>query len=99
MTVLAVGAVVLFTLLGLWQWHRADEKRALEAAYAAGGAAFASDIGARSTSSLRRYAQVRVHGRYDAEHQFLLDNMSHGGRAGYQVLPPFRLDAGGLAPA
>lgn len=96
MTVLAVGAVVLFALLGCWQWHRADEKRALEAAYAEGGAGFTTDLGARSTTDLRRFALVRVHGRYDAEHQFLLDNMSHGGRAGYQVVTPFRLDDGRL---
>ena len=96
MTALAVAGVLLFVLLGRWQWHRADEKRALEAAYAAGGADFASELGARSTTALPRYAQVRVHGRYDALHQFLLDNMSHGERAGYQVLTPFRLDDGRL---
>ncbi len=96
MTALAVVGVLLFVLLGLWQWHRADEKRALEAAYSAGGADFASELGARSTTDLPRYAQVRVHGRYDGMHQFLLDNVSHGGRAGYQVLTPFRLDDGRL---
>lgn len=96
MTLLAVAGVVAFTLLGRWQWHRADEKRALESAYAAGGADFASDLGKRATASLPPYAQVRVHGRYDAMHQFLLDNMSHGGRAGYEVLTPFRLDDGRL---
>jgi surfeit locus 1 family protein len=94
MTALAVAGVLLFVGLGRWQWHRADEKRALEAAYATGGADFASDLGERSTASLPRYTQVRMHGRYDALHQFLLDNMSHGGRAGYEVLTPFRLDDG-----
>ena len=96
MTALAAVGVLLFVLLGRWQWHRADEKRALEAAYAAGGTDFASALGSRATTDLPRYAQVRVRGRYDAQHQFLLDNMSHGERAGYQVLTPFRLDDGRL---
>ena len=96
MTALTLAGVLLFSQLGRWQWQRADEKRALTAAYAAGGADFASTLGTRSTTELRRYAQVRVHGRYESGHQFLLDNMSHGGRAGYQVLTPFRLDDGRL---
>ena len=96
MTALTLVGVLLFGQLGRWQWHRADEKRALTAAYAAGGADFASVLGTRSTSALPRYTQVRVQGRYETMHQFLLDNMSHGGRAGYQVLTPFRLDDGRL---
>jgi surfeit locus 1 family protein len=96
MTALAVAGVLLFVQLGRWQWHRAEEKRVLEASYAAAGADFASELGTRATTALPRYAQVRMHGRYDAAHQFLLDNMSHGGQAGYQVLTPFRLDDGRL---
>ena len=38
MTALTLVGVLLFGQLGRWQWHRADEKRALTAAYAAGGA-------------------------------------------------------------
>jgi surfeit locus 1 family protein len=43
---------------------------------------------------LARYAQVRLAGRYDGEHQFLLDNMSHAGQPGYQVLTPLLLADG-----
>jgi len=94
MTILTLVGVVLFTLLGRWQWHRAEEKRALAAAFIAGATDFSSELGHRSTGDFPRYTELRVHGRYEPEHQFLLDNMTHAGRAGYQVLTPFRLDDG-----
>src|SRR6267378_246575 len=34
--------------------------------------------------------RVSVTGRLDGAHQFLLDNRTHGGRAGYEVLTPLR---------
>jgi surfeit locus 1 family protein len=37
---------------------------------------------------------VRLNGRYDGAHQFLLDNMSHQGQVGYQVLTPLQLSDG-----
>jgi surfeit locus 1 family protein len=43
---------------------------------------------------LPRYAQVRLQGSYDREHQFLLDNISHSGQPGYEVLTPLRLADG-----
>ena len=96
MTLLTVVGVVLFAQLGRWQWHRAEEKRQLAAAFVAGAADFSSELGRRSTAELPRYTQLRVHGAYEPAHQFLLDNMTHAGRAGYQVLTPFRLDDGRL---
>jgi surfeit locus 1 family protein len=96
MTVLALVSVLLFAQLGRWQWHRAEEKRALAAAFIAGAADFSSELGRRSTGELPRYTQLRAHGHYEASRQFLLDNMTHGGRVGYQVLTPFRLDDGRL---
>ncbi len=96
MTLLTVVGVLLFAQLGRWQWHRAEEKRELAAAFAAGGADFSTYLGRRSTAELPRYTELRVRGRYEADHQFLLDNMTHAGKVGYQVLTPFRLDDGRL---
>jgi surfeit locus 1 family protein len=93
MTVLTLAAVVAFCALGRWQWHRAAEKRVLNADFSAGAAAF-SDLGSRSVGDFPRYAQLRVHGRYDGVHQFLLDNISHRGQPGYEVLTPLLLDDG-----
>ncbi len=94
MTALALAGVLLFAQLGRWQWHRAAEKRALAAAFVAGSENFTTALGSRPTAALARYTQVRVRGRYDDAHQFLLDNMSHEGHTGYQVLTPLRLGDG-----
>jgi surfeit locus 1 family protein len=90
---LALLGAVLFTGLGRWQWHRAGEKRAIAAEFA--GAATASEpLGRRSPRDLARYARIALVGHFDADHQFLLDNMNHGSQAGYQVLTPFVLEDG-----
>jgi len=92
-TLATVAAVIVFALLGRWQLDRADEKRALAAAFAADGPAV--ELPADS-SPLPRYQRVVARGRYDTGHQFLLDNRVHEGRAGVQVLTPLVLDGGGL---
>ena len=91
-TLATVAAVVVFALLGRWQLDRADEKRALAAAFASGGPAVELPD---DSSSLARYQHVVARGRYDARHQFLLDNRVHEGRPGVQVLTPLVLDGGG----
>src|SRR5580692_6207540 len=93
LTILTLLAVLCFVRLGFWQWHRAQEKRAIASAFEAGNATVA-DLGARPTDSLPRYTQVRARGRYDGDHQFLLENLSHDGLPGYQVLTPLLLADG-----
>jgi surfeit locus 1 family protein len=87
---LALLAVLL--TLGFWQLDRMREKQALFAAFAAGS---------RETVELRslpadaraRYQHSTVTGRYDSEHQILLDNMTHQGQVGYRVLTPLTFGA------
>jgi surfeit locus 1 family protein len=93
MTLLTLAAALLFVRLGVWQWHRAQEKSALQQQFSAGSLAVAN-LSSGSTAGLPRYAQLRVDGRYDTEHQFLLDNISHDGRPGYEVLTPLHLRDG-----
>ena len=93
MTLLTLAALLLFVRLGLWQWHRAQHRQELAADFGAGGQSVV-DLGARAVSEFPRYAQLRLQGSYDGEHQFLLDNMSHDGRPGYEVLTPLRLTDG-----
>jgi surfeit locus 1 family protein len=95
MTLLTLAAVAAFIALGRWQWHRAAEKRTLNAEFSA-SAATVSDLKDRAIADVTRYTQIRVHGAYDGAHQFLLDNMSYRGQAGYEVLTPLRLDDGRL---
>jgi cytochrome oxidase assembly protein ShyY1 len=42
----------------------------------------------------RRYLPVELHGYYDSERSFLLDNRIHAGRAGYHLYTPLLLDDG-----
>jgi surfeit locus 1 family protein len=90
----AVG-VVFFSLLGVWQLERAEEKRALVGQFSAGQQSTVA-LTAESASSLPRYQNVQARGRYDPQHQILLDNMpSELGQAGYRVLTPLALEGGG----
>ncbi len=93
MTGLTVLLCVLFVVLGRWQWGRAEQKRELWAQFARGNGEVMA-LGARATTDLPRYARVRVEGRWEPLRQFLLDNRTHDGRAGYEVLTPLVLDSG-----
>ena len=90
-TVVTAVAVLLFVLLGNWQLSRAAEKRALDEDFSRGGPALPlppADV------ALPRYQRVAANGSYDADHQFLLDNMSEAGQAGVHVLTPLLLADG-----
>lgn len=93
MTALTVLLLAVFISLGRWQWGRAEQKEALARGFAA-GAEEAQPLGALSTATLPRYAVVSVTGEWDAARQFLLDNRTRDGRAGYEVLTPLRLADG-----
>jgi surfeit locus 1 family protein len=96
-TVLTILGVVLFARLGLWQLHRADEKQALLAQYAAGQHSLI-DLTVADAPTLPRYQRVRVRGHYDPAHQVLLDNMPwQNGRPGYRVVTALELEQGGWA--
>jgi surfeit locus 1 family protein len=93
-TLLTVVLIVLLASLGRWQLRRADEKRALFEAFAAG--ADATRVIDRQTPALPRYQHVEALGTYDGSRQVLVDNMTdEDGRAGYYVVTPFALAGGG----
>ena len=92
-TLLTLALLALLISLGRWQLHRADEKRALFDAFAAGSGAV-HDIDA-ATPKIPRYARVEARGHYDGSRQVLIDNMVSGERAGYFVITPFALKDGG----
>ena len=82
----AVGAllVVQFAGLGVWQVSRAFEKRAELQAYD-GQTGFTPLV---SGMNLRPYQKLEAEGVFDAEHQFLLDNIILNSRYGHYVLTP-----------
>ena len=91
MTVATLCLLVLFVSLGRWQWTRAEFKREIVTEFATQSGAVVP-LGSRSTTELPRFSQVEITGRWDKERQFLLDNRTRAGRAGYDVLTPLRLD-------
>ncbi len=93
MTALTAALCALFVYLGHWQWDKGIRRQAEWADFAR-GADPAVELGSQATTALTRFQHVEVTGRYDAEHQFLLDNITHDGDAGYEVLTPLALDDG-----
>ena len=91
---LTLALVALLVSLGGWQLRRAAESRALLAAFDTAGAGAPALPPAASPGQVAHYAHVRLAGRYLPQRQFLLDNMTHAGVAGYRVLTPFATDAG-----
>jgi surfeit locus 1 family protein len=89
-----IGLVLAATVCisaGVWQIDRAEQKRQIFATFemAAGDDVLRELINDQDAAKFR-YRHLKVSGRYDGEHQILLDNMIHDGRAGYQVLTPLR---------
>jgi len=92
-TLLTLGLLALLLWLGVWQLHRAEEKRVLYDEFAAGSdATVPLDL---ATPRPRRYQHVEAQGHYDESRQILIDNMVDVGGAGYFVITPFALAGGG----
>jgi surfeit locus 1 family protein len=92
MTLAALVLLGAFVSLGRWQWHRGEAKQAVWAEFARDTAA--QPLDGRRVAELPRFARVELDGSFLTEHQFLLDNRSHLGRPGYEVLTPFLLSSG-----
>jgi len=86
MTLLTLAGVALFVGLGNWQWSKGNHRAQVESEFGKRGGI--EDVGERDLSGVSRFQRVRVTGRWDTQHQFLLDNRTHEGRAGYEVLTP-----------
>ncbi|HUQ12413.1 MAG TPA: SURF1 family protein [Steroidobacteraceae bacterium] len=89
MTLATLVALSAFVSLGRWQWHRGEAKQAVWAEYERNAGAQA--LGSRRIDELPRFAHVEIDGSFAPEHQILLDNRSHQGQPGYEVLTPFLL--------
>jgi surfeit locus 1 family protein len=98
LTAIAALFAVAFAALGVWQLRRAAEQEAQSQRFIAGAELPALDV-LPEGSALEdmRYRRVTLAGRYVPEVQVLLDNMTHRGVAGYEVLTLFAPAAGGLS--
>ena len=91
-----VAAVAL--ALGNWQLRRAEEKQSLQAELDAATRRPAMPLASLAEGvDLVPGQRVRLEGEWMLEAGIFLDNRTHAGRAGYQVLTPLRLpDASGV---
>jgi surfeit locus 1 family protein len=96
LTLLALAIAALCVRLGFWQWRRGVD-REREWQRFAQGAARLVDPGSGDLGSLPPYQRVQLSGELDGAHQFLLDNRSWQGRAGYEVLTPLIRSAAATA--
>ncbi|MEI6360622.1 MAG: SURF1 family protein [Actinomycetes bacterium] len=99
-TVTVIVAIIAFGLLSMWQWHRADQKRAqrveLQTAIAAPPvpiAAVALPAGGGITA-VDEWRHVFVTGTYDPASQVLVRKRPLDARNGFWVMAALREDSG-----
>ncbi|HEY8053314.1 MAG TPA: SURF1 family protein [Steroidobacteraceae bacterium] len=90
---LALFLCALFICLGVWQWRRGGVRQEEWSRFARGTDALVA-LGDHGLDQLPLFQHVSVSGTLDGAHQFLLDNRTHRGTAGYEVLTPLRRAAG-----
>ena len=84
--------IPVFIKLGLWQYHKAEQKQALQAMY--DSYSHEPPVALPQTIAKPeewRYRQVKVTGEYVPRYQILLDNQVDKGQVGYHVITPLRM--------
>lgn len=94
MTVAGAAFVALTVSLGNWQTGRAAQKQAMQDAWDRGLAARPVDLGREAKLSAEEltWRRVAARGEWDAARTIFVDNRVHGGRPGYHVATPLRLE-------
>ena len=97
-TIVTVICIPLFIKFGLWQYHKAQQKLAIQAAYNLAKTVSALQFPLNGTSGQAlnieawNYKKVKVTGVYETKYQFLLDNQVEGNLVGYHVITPLKID-------
>ena len=96
-TLAMLPLLALLLWLGQWQWNRAAEKQTLLDRWA--GQALLAPVALPTapdgnTTATAQFLRVFASGAYLPDSQVLLDNQTHGGKAGYRVLTPLLLADG-----
>lgn len=94
---IALGLPILIAL-GFWQLDRAEQKDELVADFQSMANAPPTALSAgREAERPPQYRRVVATGEYLSDRNFLLDNRTHEGRVGYQVLTPLRIEGSAVA--
>ena len=97
-TIVTVICIPLFIKFGLWQYHKAQQKMAIQAAYNLAktddALQFPLDVANNQIVNVDywNYKKVKVTGVYETKYQFLLDNQVEDDRVGYHVITPLKID-------
>lgn len=92
-TITAACVIALFVHLGNWQGGKAARQRELQSQLDRRSHESRLSVGSAALDPVMDvFRAVTVRGQYLPEYQILLDNQILGGRAGYHVLTPFRID-------
>jgi surfeit locus 1 family protein len=91
MTSLTVLLLAAFVNLGAWQWHRGEARQSVWAEYQKSAAPLRVTA---HVDEVERFKRIALDGHFEPARQFLLDNRSHAGQPGYEVLTPFTLSSG-----
>ena len=91
LSVLVLVLVPTGIALGVWQLHRAEQKRTLEEGYLASlGGLPGDEATLRTRGEAAAFERTRLVGEFDATEQFYVDNRTRDGVPGYWVVTPFR---------
>lgn len=96
--VLTLICIPLFIKFGLWQYNKAQQKLAIQAAYnhAKVDDALQFPLQDIKNQALNvdewKYKKVTVDGVYETKYQFLLDNQVEGDRVGFHVITPLKIN-------
>lgn len=91
-SVAALALLALTISAGIWQTHRAETKRALQAQYDAQAQAPAQAVDSVNIDpDALRFRRVKVTGYFDTVHEVWLDNRIYLGKPGYEIITPLKL--------
>jgi len=92
-TILTIVAMTAFTSLGIWQTNRALEKQQLQLKIESRAKQTPFELSHDIPDIKQKiFLKVTASGRYNKNHEILIDNVVHSGKAGYHVLTPFILE-------
>ena len=95
-TLITMLIIPILIALGIWQLNRAEEKHQIDQGVIQAQNKAPLDINLflinQDNFSDQIYRNAFLTGRYDTNINFLLDNRTHQGKAGFQVLTPFLLN-------
>jgi surfeit locus 1 family protein len=87
----AIVAAAICIRLGFWQLDRREQRRARNAVIAERMKSAPVDASSLTDDTTARFRRVRVTGRPDFEHEFLLTLRGNRGSPGADIITPFRI--------